>query len=297
MNALEILKEVAKTLKAGGIEFAEKEAEILIRHGLHMDTVTIYRDNPELEEDQRTAIEEMINRRLRHEPLQYILRYIEFLGLKLIVGPGVLIPRPETELMAEYAIKTVMSWELRVKIKTPNSELYILDLCTGSGCLALALAKEFPQANVYGTDISEVAVGYAKENARINGIGNVTFLRGSLFEPIEKLSTVNCQLSTFDLIIANPPYVKAEDIRSLQPEVRDWEPIEALNGGEDGLNIYRELIPSARRFLKDHGILILEVGSGQSDDIAHLLQSSGYADVEIIKDYAGIDRIIQARKR
>ncbi len=297
MNALEILKEVAKTLKAGGIEFAEKEAEILIRHGLHMDTVTIYRDNPELKEDQRTAIEEMINRRLRHEPLQYILRYIEFLGLKLIVGPGILIPRPETELMAEYAIKTVKREALSVKhktenseLQTPNSKLYILDLCTGSGCLALALAKEFPQANVYGTDISEVAVGYAKENARINGIGNVTFLRGSLFKPIEKLST-------FDLIIANPPYVKAEDIYSLPPEVRDWEPIEALNGGEDGLNIYRELIPSAMRFLKDHGILILEVGSGQSDDIAHLLQSSGYADVEIIKDYGRIDRIIQARKR
>jgi len=282
MNALEMLRKAAKTLKAGGIEFAEKEAEILIRHGLHMDTAAIYRDNPGLEEDQRMAIEEMINRRLKHEPLQYILRYVEFLGLRLIVGPGVLIPRAETELMAEYAIKTVMS-------KDQDSKLYILDLCTGSGCLALALAKEFPQADVYGTDISEIALGYAKENARINGIGNVTFLRGSLFEPIEKLS--------FDLIIANPPYVKAEDIPNLQPEVRDWEPIEALNGGEDGEDIYRELIPSAREFLKDHGILILEVGLGQSYDIAHLIESSEYADIEIIKDYAGIDRIIQARKR
>lgn len=288
MNALNILNEVTRTLKAGGVESAQEEAVILVTHALDIDTLEIYRDNPEFGEDQRMAVKEMTNRRLMHEPLQYILGCVEFLGLELIIGPGVLIPRPETELLAQHAIK---------QFTVHSSQLTVLDIGTGSGCLALALAKEFPQAEVYGTDISEVALRYAKESARLNCINNVTFLKGNLFEPIEKRFTVHGLRFAADLIISNPPYIKTETIEALEPQIRDWEPIEALDGGVDGLDVYRRLIPKARQFLEDSAILMLEVGEGQSHDVRQMLESSGYSDIEIIKDYAGIDRIIQARWR
>lgn len=302
MKAIEKLKEIAESLKTHGFEPAGKEAEILVKHGLGISAAEIFSDNPELSKEQTVALGNMLRRRLRREPVQYILGYEEFLGLKLLVGPGVLIPRPETELMAEQAIKTVNSEQLTVNSANKDSSLIprpwslsILDLCTGSGCLALALAREFHDCEVYGTDISETAIEYAKKNAELNCINNVTFLKGNLFEHIKKLFTVHCSLFTFDLIISNPPYVRTGDIKSLQPEIKDWEPAVALDGGADGLGFYRELIPAARGFLKDSGIIMLEVGAGQSGRVADIIESSGYELLEIIKDYAGIERIIKAK--
>ncbi|MEE8328305.1 MAG: peptide chain release factor N(5)-glutamine methyltransferase [Thermodesulfovibrionia bacterium] len=319
MKAIEKLREVTKTLKISGIEHAEKEAEMLLRHSLDFSAIEIYRDNPELSERHIKTVERVLERRCRREPFQYITGYVDFFGQKLLVGSAVLIPRPETELMAEQAIKTVTSEQLSVNSKNNNpslvttrlnspksrhSSLIILDICTGCGCLALALAKEFPEAQVYGSDKSDAAIGYAKKNAEINGIKNVTFLTGSLFEPLEKLSNprpefgskaVNCQLLTFDLIISNPPYVKTDDIQFLQPEIKDWEPVSSLDGGSDGLDFYRELIPSARHFLKNEGLLMVETGAGQSCAVTDIMESSEYKHIEIIKDYAGIERIILAR--
>ncbi|MEF9437850.1 MAG: peptide chain release factor N(5)-glutamine methyltransferase, partial [Candidatus Mariimomonas ferrooxydans] len=229
MKAIEKLREVTKTLKISGIEHAEKEAEILLRHSLDFSAIEIYRDNPELSERHIKTVERVLKRRRRREPFQYITGYVDFFGQKLLVGSAVLIPRPETELMAEQAVQAVKSYKFKLlsnfhsKVKSENkvsslvtrhSSLIILDVCTGCGCLALALAKEFPEAQVYGSDKSGAAIGYAKKNAEINGIKNVTFLTGSLFEPLEKLSNprpelgskaVNRQLLTFDMIISNPP--------------------------------------------------------------------------------------------
>ncbi|MBI5194907.1 MAG: peptide chain release factor N(5)-glutamine methyltransferase [Nitrospirae bacterium] len=304
MKTLEILNKVAKTLKAAQVESAEKEAEVIVRQGLGIDTSEMYANNPALSDDRINAIEELLQRRLGREPLQYILGSEEFLGLKLIIGRGVLIPRPETELMAEHAIKTVKSYELRVKRQGTKAQrgkgtekpstLAVLDLCTGSGCLALALAREFLEAEVYGTDISNTAIAYAIKNAEINNIKNAVFLKGSLFEPLKKLFTVHCSLFTVDLIISNPPYIRTGDIKTLQPEVKDWEPEMALDGGADGLDFYRELIPASGRFLKNNGIIMLESGAGQAADVADMLKASGYEEIEITKDYAGIERIIQA---
>jgi len=292
MKALDKLREITKSLKYGGINTAYKEAEIFVKHGLDIDTVEIYRDNPAMNEDQVMAVDGMTERRLRREPLQYILGYEEFLGLKLLVGSGVLIPRPETELMAEHAIKTIKREALSVKRNSKNSELNssvsILDLCTGSGCLALAIAKEFPDILVSGTDISDAAVKYSKINAGINGIKNATFLKGNVFEPIEKLST-------FALIISNPPYIRTGDIKYLQPEIKNWESFIALDGGDDGLDFYRELIPASGGFLNDDGLIMLEIGAGQAKDVSGIMESSGYTQIETIRDFAGIERIIQAR--
>jgi release factor glutamine methyltransferase len=246
----------------------------------------LYRDDPEIGDDVLSVIEISIRRRAQREPLQYILGCADFLGLRLRVGTGVLIPRPETELLVEEAIRVV------TRHTTENSKLKILDLCTGSGCIALALAKKYPGAEVYGTDISETAIRHAEENARINMIHNILFLRGSFFEPFEGMHKNQTAESLFDLVISNPPYIRTDHIGELQQEIRDWEPVGALDGGEDGLGCYREIIPRSKKYLKESGFLMFEIGVGQADAVKVIAMDSGYVGASLKKDYAGIDRII-----
>lgn len=290
MRALEKIREAETFLKSYSIEDARREAESIITHCLEIERTALYRDNPIIGEEELGRVEEFLKRRSRGEPLQYVLGYIDFYGLKIKVGQGVLIPRPETELLVEVAINTFIRYTLPAINKNKTS-LDILDLCTGSGCLALALAKEFPKTHVYGTDISEVAIKYARENAGINGVKNVTFLKGNLLEPIAQLVTP----VTFDLILSNPPYIRRDDIKNLQPEIKDWEPVEALDGGKDGLDYYRGIIPEARRYLKEGGYVILEIGIGQSDKVRKMAEDTGLIVISLIKDYAGIERILIAQ--
>jgi release factor glutamine methyltransferase len=298
MKALNKLKEATKFLEESGLEDAVREAETIIVHCLETDRTTFFRDNPIISENVLEKVDAFLGRRSKREPLQYILGYVDFLGMRIKVGKGVLIPRPETELLAEEAIKVIRSQKLNPPsppfAKGGNGRVTILDLCTGSGCLALALAKEFPDDKVYGTDISEVAIEYAEKNAEINGIKNVTFLKGSLFEPLREPFTVHHSLFTFDLIISNPPYIKRDDVMTLQPEIKDWEPVEALNGGEDGLNYYRLIIPESRNYLKDSRCLILELGISQTDAVREVAEHAGFKDISFRKDYAGIERMMVA---
>ncbi|MEW6214600.1 MAG: peptide chain release factor N(5)-glutamine methyltransferase [Nitrospirota bacterium] len=301
MNSLDKIRETTEFLKRFNIDDACREAELIMSHCLGIDRATLYRDNPRIQGGELAEIDGFVKRRSKREPLQYILGYTEFYGLKIKVGPGVLIPRPETELLVEEAIKIVSSQRSAISPPThPSPSLNILDLCTGSGCLALALAKEFPDAQVYGTDISKVAIGFAKKNARINGINNVTFLIGNLFAPIKKNLKSRPETSSgsnlkFDLIVSNPPYIKKNDIKSLQPEIKDWEPVEALNGGEDGLDYYRVIIPGAKSYLKGRGYLILELGAGHADAVRKIAEDVGFLDISIKRDYAGIERILIAK--
>ena len=289
MNSLDKLRNAREFLKKSGIEDAIIEAEMIISRLLGIDRVTLYRDNPQIPEKCISKIDELLRRRAKREPLQYILGYTEFCGLKIKVGKGVLIPRPETELLVEKAIKTVTSYKLQVASKDNHSSLNILDLCTGSGCIALALAKEFPDAEVYGTDISEIAIRYAKENAKLNKIKNVAFIKGSLFKPVKK------SLNTFDLIVSNPPYIKRNDIKNLQIEIKDWEPVKALDGGEDGLDYYRAIIPEAKNYLKECGCLMFELGVSQANGVRKMAEDAGFVNISLIKDYAGINRILIAK--
>jgi release factor glutamine methyltransferase len=223
----------------------------------------------------------MISRRCNREPLQYIIGNIDFLGLNLEVGEGVLIPRPETELMAEHAIKLLEARNTKQKL--------VLDLCTGSGCMALAIAVKFQDALVYGVDISEKAIRYARINAERNNTENAFFYCGNLFSTVKKTRS-------FDLIISNPPYIKSDDIKDLQPEIRDWEPLSALDGGRDGLVYYREIVPAARQILNDSGILMLELGDGYAQSLKEMFENSGYSSIEILKDYSGKERIVLSEK-
>lgn len=285
MKALAKIKEVAACLRSCGIDDADKEAEIFLTQGIGIDRVTLYRDDPTLSEDQIKRLEKILQRRAKREPLQYILGYAEFYGMNIKVGPGVLIPRSETELIVEEVIKIAGSRQSAVKKKSIRDyRLQILDFCTGSGCLALAIAKHLPVAAVYGTDISEIAVEYAMENAKINRIKNVTFLKGHLFEPVKDMR--------FDMIVSNPPYIKRRDIQNLQPEIREWEPVEALDGGEDGLKFYKEILQYAPEYLNDNGFVIIESGQGQANDVIKIAEGSKLKNISIIKDYAGIERIL-----
>jgi release factor glutamine methyltransferase len=283
MNALDMLRRTKEELAMSGIGDAVREAELIVSYCLGTDRAVLYRDNPRVSDEKAFKIEEYFRRRSNREPMQYILGSTEFCGLTIKVGPGVLIPRPETEMLAVEAIKMLSEFDIRMRDCT------ILDICTGTGCLALALAKEFPSAQVYATDISETAMQYSITNAKLNRIENVKFLQGSLFEPVGKDLR-------FDFIISNPPYIKHNDMGQLQPEIRNYEPPEALDGGEDGLSYYRAIIPSGKAYLKRSGLLMLEIGIGQAREIIDMAEHEGFTGISLIRDYAGIERIFMAKK-
>lgn len=294
MRILEAIKPAIELLEKAGIDDPFADAEILAFHAAGIDRLTAFTDNPEVNEETHARIHEMLQRRAAGEPLQYITGEVDFLDLKIKVGRGVLIPRPETELLAQEATEKVQRLTFSVqglkKHRTMNVEHFnILDLCSGSGCIALALARAFPEVAVYGTDISETAVSYARQNAEVNRIQNVSFLQGSLFEPLEKKLL-------FDLIVSNPPYIRRADLQTLQREIRDWEPVEALDGGDDGLDFYRRIFADAERHLEKTGSVMLEVGFDQAGSVKEIAENSGFRKITIKKDFSGIERILTAEK-
>ncbi|MCL5023695.1 MAG: peptide chain release factor N(5)-glutamine methyltransferase [Nitrospirae bacterium] len=290
MRAADAFREVSTELRSCGVEDAGKEAEVICARFAGIERVAFYRDNPVVSGDQLEGIRQALARRKMREPLQYIVGYADFYGLKIKVGPGVLIPRPETELIVEEAIKflaegTVGSREEENAMRRTPRALRILDLCTGSGCVALALAKEIGNAVVYGTDSSEKALEYADLNARMNNAEDVTFLKGDLYEPVEGLQ--------FDLVVSNPPYVRRKAIDSLQPEIAAWEPREALDGGEDGLAFYRRIFALASRHLAPEGSLIVELGDGEAEAAVRIAGEAGLVCASLIRDYGGIERVLR----
>ncbi len=276
MTALDKLRDIARQLSFAGIDEAAKEAEVIITETLGIDRVSLYSGRYEISEEDSERISSIVLRRIKREPLQYILGYVEFLGLRFKVGKGVLIPRPETELLAQEAIKI---------LKTRDAH-NVLDLCSGSGCIAITIAKYLPHVFVYGIEISETALSYAEENALLNNVKNVRFLRGDLYEPLR----LTMPQITFDMIVSNPPYIRSEDLGSLQPEIRDWEPIEALNGGSDGLYYYRRILESCRDFLVKNGDILLEVGNCKG--VMDIASSHNLKVISVIQDLSGIERIL-----
>lgn len=294
MRLLDLLRKSTEYLEAAGIDDALSEAEMLVFHAVNRDRLNAYMDNPEIKSADSAKARRLLQRRIKGEPAQYIIGHIEFLGLRIGVGKGVLIPRPETELLVEEVIKTVKSKALSVNSAGKNRSRIthhalrmFLDLCTGSGCIALALAREFSEAEVYGTDLSKEALAYAENNAKANNIMNVRFSQGSLFEPM--------QGKKFDSITANPPYIRTDEIETLQPEIRDWEPVAALDGGMDGMNFYRAILSSAGNYLNPGGIIFLELGYDQAEGVQKIADAYGFRDVSVINDYAGIGRILKAK--
>lgn len=256
------------------------EAELLFTELLNCDRASLYLNRGSiLNKEKLFSVSSALKRRIKGEPIQYIIGKTEFMGLEFKVIPDVLIPRPETEILVEAAIKIT---------RLIGEEARILDLGTGSGCIAVSLAKLLPKAKVTATDISPEALKVALENARSNNV-DIDFFQGDLF------GTCNLTPITYDLIISNPPYIRSSEIKKLQPEVQ-YEPPIALDGGKEGLDFYKRIINDAPRYLKKKGFLILEIGFDQKDDLKKNLQNSGYFEIiEAIKDYNNIDRAVVAK--
>lgn len=223
-------------------------------------------------------LEEWVSRRISGEPFQYIVGSVEFYSVELEIGPGVLIPRPETEQLVEFALDAIRA------IHSPH----VLDLCTGSGAIALAIASERKDAACTGVDISEEALFWARRNLSRLGVPNCRLLKGDLFAPLERSEE-------FDLITANPPYVSPEEYECLPKVVKEYEPRMALEAEEEGLALERRIINEAPRWLKPGGMLILEMGEGQGDALRKSMASAGFSGIEIRRDLAGRERIALGR--
>jgi release factor glutamine methyltransferase len=270
------------------IENPRLNAEVLLAHSLKTNRLALYLnyDKP-LKKDELREYRNLIKRRVKREPLQYITGCQEFWSLEFKIGKGVLIPRPETEILVEEAFKTFRP--VNPSCETINA----LEIGTGSGVIAITLAKELQRVSIIATDISSMAMKIARENAKTHGVEtHVTFLRGSLFHPVRE------RMGFFDLVISNPPYIPTGDFECLQPEVRDFEPRVALDGGKEGLRFYRQILSHAGRYLKKDGWLMLEVGKGQSEKVVKLIKSTGeFCRASTVKDLSGIERVIKAQKK
>jgi len=276
-TTLKVLDWTKEFLAARGVENARLEAEWLLCAVTGLDRVGLYLNfEKPLDVEELAAYRAMVARRGRREPLQHILGTQEFCGLEFEVTPAVLIPRHDTETLVNEALA-----------RMPGAQS-ILDIGTGSGCIAVALARRLPGVSVTAVDISEDALVVARRNAVRNGVA-IEFLQGSLLEPVAGRH--------FDLIVSNPPYIPSSDIETLQPEVRDFDPRGALDGGEDGLDVYRALIPAAATCLNPCGWMFLEVGIGQAADVARMFRAAGVYDEPIITcDNSGIERVVGASK-
>lgn len=271
-------------LMAAGIDEAALDARLLLEYICHTDRneLIIHADR------ERSSIEEqfykiVIEKRASHMPLQYITGEQEFMGLSFQVNAHVLIPRQDTEILVEETMCYL------------GDGMRILDMCTGSGCILLSLLKYSNECEGVGIDISSDALRVAQENAQRLQL-DATFLEGDLFLPLKNFKSGKTSDTLFDIIVSNPPYIETKVIDTLMPEVRLHEPVSALDGGEDGLYFYRKIITEAPRFMRKGAYLFLEIGCAQAQKVTMFMQEAGFVQVEVLKDYAGLDRVVFGMK-
>jgi release factor glutamine methyltransferase len=276
-----VRRALAETFRQAGIDSAETDARLLMAHALGIDRAELIANGERaLMPNEIKAIDALVERRLRHEPVARIFGRKEFWSLNLHVSPAVLVPRPETETVVEAALDIVVGDALQME------KLRILDIGTGSGALLLALLSELPNATGMGTDISTAALDIARANAERNDLaGRCTFIACDIAAGLQ---------GPFDLIVSNPPYVARGDIASLAPEVRDYDPVLALDGGADGLDSYRAIAADTRRLLARGGRLIVELGAGQEAAVRALFTKAGLTVAAAHDDLAGIPRALSA---
>lgn len=281
-EALPLAQKAAQLLGDRGIENARLESELLLAHVLGIKRLDLYLqfDRP-LTEAQLEQFRQVVRRRLKREPLQYITGRAHFRSLSLAADGRALIPRPETEVL----VSVVLDY-----IRAEGRALRLIDIGTGTGAIALSIAKEAPEVAVYATDVSPAAVALAGENAVANGLG-IELLTGSLFDAVP-------DAGRFDIVVSNPPYIAEGERESLQPEVRDWEPANALFGGSDGLDVVRALIAAAPARINERGLLALEIGSTQAPEVVTLIEaSSSFENIRVIRDLSDRERIVTAVRR
>jgi len=235
----------------------------------------------EVSEEIESKFLQLVEKRTEGYPIQYILGEREFMGLDFYLEEGVLIPRPDTEILVEYIIDYINK-------RYKNKRIKVLDLGIGSGAISLSIANYCKDVFVYGVDISDTAIKIANINKSKFGLSNVNFYKGDLFEAIESLDLEE----EFQIIVSNPPYIASEEIETLDITVKDFEPRSALDGGVDGLDFYRKITPESRKYLKDNGLLIYEIGYNQGEEVRNILIDEGFREVSILKDLQGHTRVV-----
>jgi len=273
------------------------ETELLFTEVLNCDRASLYLNRQKiLDKNISSKVSQVLKRRIYGEPIQYILGKCEFMGLEFIVNKDVFIPRPETEILVETVLNKVT--------KSPSHQvtgLKILDVGTGSGNIAVSLAKLLPEAEIFATDISEPALKVARENAGLNNVDErIKFFQSDLFAGFRR-RRISLRLmwaygsAGYDIIVSNPPYIPKAEIRKLAAEIQ-YEPVSALSGGRDGLDFYRRIIRASLGFLRKGGFLILEMGFGQCENIKEIFKLYKKFEVkEVVKDYNSIDRVVVAQ--
>lgn len=299
MTVLEVIQKSSDFLAKKGVDSARLQTELLLAHVLKLPRMKLYLNfEHKLSDAELDAVRELVKRRGHREPLQHITGSTSFCGLEMTVNRSVLVPRPETELLAE------LGWEFlgkhstfNIQHSTSKSQLagpeagapIALDFGTGSGCIAIALAAKCPAAKVVALDASAEALVVARQNAERNRVADrIEFRHGDGFAALTAGSR-------FDLIISNPPYISSAEIATLQPEVRDFDPHPALDGGADGLVFYRRLAAEASTFLKSEGKIMLEFGDGQAADVKQTFEAQSWIVEAIREDYTKRPRILIAR--
>jgi release factor glutamine methyltransferase len=302
VTVLEAIQKSAEFLGKKNVESPRLQVELLLAHLLKMPRMKLYLNfDRVLSPAEMDALRELVKRRGQREPLQHIVGSTSFCGFEIAVNKHVLVPRPETELLAE------LGWQFLSTIDYQPSTA--LDFCTGTGCIAIALAAKCPNAKIIATDISADALVLAKENAARNNVAErIEFLQGDGFAALPKVGQASSLSNSarqgagwkpallYDLLISNPPYIPSAEIETLQPEVRDFDPRGALDGGADGLDFYRRLAAEAKPFLKPDGKIMLEFGDGQADAIKIIFESEKWIVEAVQEDYSQRARILVARQ-
>jgi release factor glutamine methyltransferase len=275
MTYREAMTEARARLKEASVENEQAESWFLLEYACDMRRSEYYlKCEKEMASEEYRMYQELVAKRCTHIPLQYLTGEQEFMGLVFQVNEHVLIPRQDTETLVEEALRHAV----------PGMRL--LDLCTGSGCIAVSMKHCVPGLTVTASDLSERALQVARENARRNHC-EIAFVHSDLFAALE---------GTFDLIVSNPPYIPEAVIPTLMPEVKDHEPLSALDGKEDGLYFYREIIRNSSRFLAAEGRLLFEIGSDQGKAVSGLMADNGFCEIRVIRDLSGLDRVVSGRK-
>ena len=269
-----LLADGAKMLAQAGIDEAELDARYILEYITGLNSAQYFINSEDIiEKDKAEEFFRLIERRSKRIPLSYVIGTRDFFGLTFKVDENVLIPEQETELLVEEVIK--------------HSEgKSVLDMCTGSGCIAISIALFGKPSKVAASDISEKALEVARENAKSIKAGEISFIQGDMFENVT---------DKFDIIVSNPPYIETGEIDELMPEVRDYIPRLALDGDIDGLKFYRIISKEAVKKLNKNGRIFYEIGYNQSRAVASILLENGFTDVKIMKDYSGLDRIVMAK--
>jgi release factor glutamine methyltransferase len=263
-----------KCLTDAGVPDAALDAWYLLQMVCRIERSYYYVHGEEdITQDAQKEYEIAVQKRAEHIPLQYIIGEQEFMGLRFKVNSNVLIPRQDTETLVEQVLKIV------------KPGMKVLDLCTGSGCVLISVLKNAPELTGVGSDISKTALLVAKENAKMHEV-DADWIRSDLFDNITE---------TFDVIMANPPYIPTGEILSLMPEVRDFEPENALDGGADGLDFYRKIAGQVKDYLNPGGYVYMEIGYDQGEAVSELMRNSGFTEVEVIKDLARNDRVVKGK--